>query len=84
MEYGIPIGDVVVESNAHGRTGGGPIEPSTVHAGFMVVGVGTLLLVVLGSVVTLKLIQMLLPNAVTYVAITGGSSAIMLRNLEPY
>ena len=30
----IPVGDVVVESDARGRTGGGPIEPSTVRAGF--------------------------------------------------
>ena len=43
----IPVGDVVVESDARGRTGGGLIEPSTVRADFMVVGVGTLLLVVL-------------------------------------
>jgi hypothetical protein len=46
----IPVGDVVVESDARGRTGGGLIEPSTVRVGFMVVGVGTLLLVVLGGV----------------------------------
>jgi hypothetical protein len=39
----IPVGDVVVESDARGRTGGGPIEPLTVRAGFMVVGVGDLI-----------------------------------------
>lgn len=62
-----------MESDARGRTGGGPIEPSTVRAGFMVVGVGTLLLVVLGGVVTVELIRTLLPNAVTRVVVEGDS-----------
>jgi hypothetical protein len=39
----IPVGDVVVESDARGRTGGGPIKPLTVRAGFMVVGIGDLI-----------------------------------------
>ena len=69
----IPVGDVVVESDARGRTGAGPIEPSTVRAGFMVVGVGTLLPAVLGGVVTTELIRTLLPKAVTRVAVAGGS-----------
>jgi hypothetical protein len=56
MEYRIPVSDIIVESDVYGRIGGGPIEPLTVHAGFMVVGVRTLLLVVLGSIITIKLI----------------------------
>ena len=71
----IPVGDVVVESDARGRTGGGLIEPSTVRAGFMVVGVGTLLLVVLGGVVTIELIETLLPKAVARAVVVGGAEA---------
>ena len=62
-----------MESDARGRTGGGPIELSIVRAGFMVVGVGTLLLAVLGGVVTVELIRTLLPRAVTRVVVDGGS-----------
>ena len=69
----IPVGDVVVESDARGRTGGGPIEPSTVRTGFMVVGVGILLPVVLEGVVTIEFIRTLFPKAVTRVAVAGGS-----------
>lgn len=61
-----------MESDARGRTGG-PIKPSIVRAGFMVVGVGTLLVVVLGGVVAVELIRTLLPNAVTRVVVEGGS-----------
>jgi len=69
-----PVGDVVVESDARGRTGGGPIEPSTARAGFMVDGVGILLLdAVLGGVVDVVLIRTLLPSAVTRAVIEGGS-----------
>jgi hypothetical protein len=39
----------------------------------MVVGVGTLLLVTLGGVVTVELIRTLLPNAETRVVVEGGS-----------
>jgi activator of 2-hydroxyglutaryl-CoA dehydratase len=39
----------------------------------MVVGVGTLLLVMLGGVVTVELIRTLLPNAVRHVVVEGGS-----------
>lgn len=62
-----------MESDARGRTGGGPIDPSIVRAGLMVVGVGTLLLVVLGGVVTVELIRTLLPKAATRVVVEGGS-----------
>lgn len=69
-----PVGDVVVESDARGRAGGGPIAPSIVRVGFTVVGVGTLLLdVVLGGVVVL--IRTLLPKVATRVMVEGGSEA---------
>jgi hypothetical protein len=71
-----PVGDVEVESDARGRTGGGPIEPSIDRAGFTVVGVGTLVLdAVLGGVVAVALIRTLLPKAVTR-AVIGGSSEV--------
>jgi len=67
-----PVGDVVVESDARCRTGGGPIDPSIVRAGFTVVGVGTLLLdTVLGGVVAVELIRTLLPKVVMR---AGGSA----------
>jgi hypothetical protein len=70
----IPVGDVVVESDARGRTGGGPIEPSTARAGFMVEGVGILLLdAVLGGVVAVVLTRTLLPRAVTRAVVEGSS-----------
>ena len=62
-----------VESDARGRIGGGPIEPSTVRAGFMVVGVGTLLPVVLEGVVKIEFIRMLFLKAAIRVAVEGGS-----------
>jgi hypothetical protein len=69
-----PVGDVVVESDARGRTGGGPIEPSTARAGFMVDGVGILLLdAVLGGVVDVVLIRTLFPSAVTRAVVEDGS-----------
>jgi hypothetical protein len=68
----IPVGDVIMESNAHGRTGGDPIEPSTVRAGFMAMGIGTLLLVMLEGIVTIEFTQTLFPKAVTHIAVTGG------------
>jgi hypothetical protein len=68
------VGDVVVESDARGRTGGGPKELSIVRAGLTVVGVGTLLLgAVLGGVVVVALIRTLLPKAVTRAIVEGGS-----------
>jgi hypothetical protein len=69
----IPVGDVVVESDAHGQTGGDLIKPSTVRAGFMAVGIGTLLPVMLEGVVTIEFTRMLFPKAVTRVAVAGGS-----------
>jgi TRAP-type uncharacterized transport system fused permease subunit len=64
----------VVESDACGQVGGGPIKPSIVRAGFMVVGVGTLLLdVVLGGVVAVALIRTLLPKVVTRATVEGDS-----------
>ena len=69
-----PVGDVVAESDARGRTGGGPIEPSTARAGFMVDGVGILLLdAVLGGVVDVALIRTLLPSAVTRAVVEDSS-----------
>ena len=69
-----PVGDVVVESDARGRTGGGPMEPSTARKGFTVVGVGILLLdAELGGVVDVVLIRTLLPKAVTRAVAEGGS-----------
>jgi hypothetical protein len=71
---GTPVGDVVVESDARGRVGGGPIEPSIVRAGFTVVGVGTLLFeVLLGGVTAVALIRTLLPKVVTRAVVEGGS-----------
>ena|SRR5258708_2844567 len=72
-----PVSDVIIESDACGRTGGGPIEPSIVCASFMVMGVGTLLLVMLGGVVTVELIWMLLPNAVRHIVVEGGSEVFL-------
>ena len=64
----------MVESDARGRAGGGPIEPSIVRAGFTVVGVRTLPLdVVLGGVVAVVLIRTLLPKVVTRATVEGGS-----------
>jgi hypothetical protein len=69
-----PVGDVMVESDARGRTGGGPIEPSTVRVGFTVVGVGTLLFdAEVGGVVVVVLIRTLLPKVVTRATVEGGS-----------
>lgn len=74
VEDTTPVGDVVVESDARGRTEGGPIEPSTARAGFMVDGVGILLLdAALGGVVDVVLIRTLLPSAVTRAVVEGGS-----------
>ena len=56
----------MVENDARCRVGGGPIEPSTVRAGFTVVGVGTLLVdAVPGGVIVVALIRTLLPRVVT-------------------
>jgi hypothetical protein len=65
------VGEVVVERDARCR-GGGPIEPSTaVRAGLMVVGVGTLLVVVVApvGVVAVAFIRTLLPSVVTRAAV---------------
>jgi len=60
----------VVENDARCLAGGGPIEPSTVRAGFTVVGVGTLLVdAVPGGVIAVALIRTLLPRVVTRVAV---------------
>ena len=65
----------MVESDARGRAGGGPIEPSIVRAGFTVVGVRTLPLdVVLGGVAAVVLIRTLLPKVVTRATVEGGST----------
>ena len=63
------VGEVVVERDARCR-GGGPIEPSmAVRAGLMVVGVGTLLVVVPVGVVAVAFIRTLLPSVVTRAAV---------------
>lgn len=64
----------MVENDARCRAGGGPIEPSTVRAGFTVVGVGTLLAdPVPGGVMAVVLILTLLPRVVTRVVVEGCS-----------
>ena len=64
----------MVERDARGRVGGGPIEPSIVRAGFTVVGVGNLLLdALLGGVVAVVFIRTLLPKVVTRATVEGGS-----------
>ena len=72
-------GDVVVERDARCRVaGGGPIEPSTVRVGLMVVGVGTLVLVVaLVGVVAVVFIRTLLPSVVTRAVVEGTSEAAL-------
>jgi hypothetical protein len=62
------MGEVVVESEARWRAGGGPIEPSIVRVGLTVVGVGSLLVVLVGDV-AVAFIRTLLPSVVTRVVV---------------
>jgi hypothetical protein len=76
------VGEVVVaEREARWRAaGGGPIEPSIVRVGLMVVGVGSLLVVVVvlvGVVVAVEFMRTLLPSVVTPEALPAFGASLL-------